>query len=360
MNPFHVEVYHTPKYINMKIQHTLFLAFFALVSISPKSSTAQVAGNILYNAETRYQHQNQEMIVRAASPQSNQVSFDINGIYNCVAKSYLAIFHMKQVGKDAAEADQLMGQRIADFLGRVELLGLKEKDVVSDMLSMVPVYDVQVSDGKRFSKTYTEIPAGFEIQKNLHVHFKDAKVLDQIITAAALSEIYDLVKVDYYVPDMDAIYDTLRTKAIEVLRKRVALYEKLGVPLDDESRYVSDRQGVFFPLDRYESYQSVANTSIDNINPKKRDEVVVDETRVNNKTLYYNKIPYKNYDFILHEAIIEPVVQFTYNLQVRFEIAPKKEAAPKEKIVEREVIKTEIKKEFFFITPQGEVKALPN
>jgi hypothetical protein len=45
---------------------------------------------------------------------------------------------------------------------------------------------------------------------------------------------------------------------------------------------------------------------------------------------------------------------------VRFEIAPKKEEAPKEKIVEREVIKTEIKKEFFFITPQGEVKALPN
>jgi hypothetical protein len=75
---------------------------------------------------------------------------------------------------------------------------VKEKDVFTDMLSFVPVYEIETTR-KLFSKTYQEVPAGFEIQKNIHIKFTDARILDQLVTAAAKEEIYDLVKVDFFV-----------------------------------------------------------------------------------------------------------------------------------------------------------------
>jgi len=44
-----------------------------------------------------------------------------------------------------------------------------------------------------FSKTYTEVPKGFEMQKNLHIKFNDENLLDDIMTFAANNEIYDFI-----------------------------------------------------------------------------------------------------------------------------------------------------------------------
>ncbi len=57
---------------------------------------------------------------------------------------------------------------------RVKAQGVKEKDVFTDMLSFVPVYEIETTR-KLFSKTYQEVPAGFEIQKNIHIRFTDAR-----------------------------------------------------------------------------------------------------------------------------------------------------------------------------------------
>ncbi|MBK8581165.1 MAG: hypothetical protein IPL86_04800 [Flavobacteriales bacterium] len=52
------------------------------------------------------------------------------------------------------------------------------------MLSFVPVYEIETTR-KFFGKTYQEVPAGFESQKNIHIKFTDARMLDQIVSAAA-------------------------------------------------------------------------------------------------------------------------------------------------------------------------------
>lgn len=333
----------------MKYFQAILLALIALIT---SSLSAQVAGNIIYNESARWQFQNQVEQLRANTPQQNEVTFEINAICNMKADSYLAIFHLTQVGSNAYEADSLMNARLNAFKSAVKRKGVPEEDVVIDMLSMVPVYHVEVTK-QLFSKTYTEIPAGFEIQKNIHVHFKDAAILDDIITQAALQEIYDLIKVDYYIKDVTAVYDTLRALATELLGDRVDQFEVIGIPLKDQWRYANDRQGVYFPLDRYTTYESVSNTSVEASQKKRRASETYVPAKRKNKTLFYNKVPYTNYDIVINPEIIEPAVQYVYNLQVNFLLEREKEEKPEPKIE----IQTQTK--FILVTPDGNLKELP-
>ncbi|MBK9515021.1 MAG: SIMPL domain-containing protein [Flavobacteriales bacterium] len=154
-------------------------------------------GNLMYETNSRIFFQQAEQPVKA-SIQGNMLVLEVNAMMNMKADSYLAIFHITQLGQSAEEADSLMNARIDGFTQRVKEHGVKEKDVFPDMLSFVPVYEIETTR-KLFSKTYQEVPAGFEIQKNIHVRFTDARILDRLVTAAAKEEIYDLVKVDFFV-----------------------------------------------------------------------------------------------------------------------------------------------------------------
>ena len=333
----------------MKISQFSVLLFLTFIGTS---GSAQMAGNIIYNESARWQFQNQVEQLRANTPQQNEVTFEINAICNMQADSYLAIFHLTQVGSNAYEADSLMNSRITSFKQAIQDKGVTGDDVVIDMLSMVPVYHVEVTQ-KLFSKTFTEIPAGFEIQKNIHVHFKDAAVLDDIITQAAMQEIYDLVKVDYYIKDVTAVYDELRKLATELLDDRVEQFEIIGIPLKNQWRYANDRQGVYFPLDRYTSYESISNTSVEASQKKRRAGETYVAHKRKNKTLFYNKVPYTNYDIVINPEIIEPAVQYVYNLQVRFLLEREKEEKPESQV--------EIKKEtkIILVAPDGSLKELP-
>ena len=64
-------------------------------------------------------------------------------------------------------------------------------------------------------------------------------------------------------------------------------------------------------------------------------------------TLFYNKVPYGNFDIILHADITEPPVQYTYNLTLQCQLP---EAFPKKDV--KEIIK------YIWITEKGEVKPL--
>ncbi|NNE55813.1 MAG: SIMPL domain-containing protein, partial [Flavobacteriales bacterium] len=290
------------------------LIIILLIFNSFAEANAQVAGNILYNHSNRWSHQQAAAMRTIATGSDTRVKFNIASMFNVKADSYLAIFHITQVGPTARMADSLMNERISALRKDVMAAGIPEDHFVLDMLSMVPLYEVNVAK-RLFSKTYTEIPVGFEIQKNIHIHFDKAAVLDKIITSAAINEIYDLVKVDYYVKDVEAIYDSLRFQATALIEKRMEQFARLGIELEGTWRMAGDQIGVFFPLDRYESYEAFAYTSVD----ASRNKSLISEMK-KPKTMYYNKIPYTNYDIIINPEIIEPAVQYTYSIEINFDV----------------------------------------
>lgn len=353
-------MYTKPHSLKLKIQELNSLLPFAVLLLFNGlflSSYAQISGNIMYNESTRWQHQNQMQLVRASMPSIPQITFEVNAMFNVEADSYVAIFHVTQMGETAVETDSLMANRVDNFKMRCLEAGINEEDFRIDMLSMVPAFEVEMTQ-KLFSRTYTEIPVGFELQKNIHIRFKDTAILDKVMTAAAVNEIYDLIKVDYFVKNHEAVYDSLRSLAVQLIHDRVAQYEKLGVPVEEQWRMASDRIGVFYPLDRYTAYRSVGSSSFDAIQKRKRDEVQAASNK-HSSTVFYNKLPYTNYDIIVNPEILEPAVQYTYNLQVRFDIEKPPKEEKKEPVAEKKPeIQTVIETRYVMITEEGDFKEL--
>jgi uncharacterized protein YggE len=297
-------------------------------------------GNLMYESNSRIFFQQAEQPVKATI-QGNMLVLEVNAMMNMKADSYLAIFHVTQLGQSAEEADSLMNERIDGVLSRVKEHGIKEKDVFTDMLSFIPVYELETTR-KLFSKTYQEVPAGFEIQKNIHIKFTDARTLDKLVTAAAKEEIYDLVKVDFFVAQQSACYDTLRMFATRLLQQKLANLEKLGLKVAESHRLAAEKNGAYFPLDRYTTYQSRTQSSL---NSRRKGQLVNDVRKSN--THFYNKVPYGQFDIVLHAEITEPPVQYTYNITIQCQLP---EAFPKKDV--KEIIK------YIWITEKGDVKEL--
>ncbi|MBL8010042.1 MAG: SIMPL domain-containing protein [Flavobacteriales bacterium] len=302
----------------------------------------QAMGNLMYESNSRIFFQQAEQPVKA-TVQGNMLVLEVNAMMNATADSYLAIFHVTQLGQTAEEADSLMNTRVNGVMRRVKQVGVKESDVFTDMLSFVPVYELETTR-KLFSRTYQEVPAGFEIQKNIHIRFTDARVLDKLVTAAAKEEIYDLVKVDFFVEKQGACYDTLRMFATRLLQQKLDNFDKLGLKIKESHRTGAEKNGAYFPLDRYTTYQTRTQSSL---NSRRKGQLVNDIRRP--QTLFYNKVPYGNFDIVLHAEITEPPLQYTYNLTLTCQL-PEAFADNKKEV--KEIIK------HVWINDKGDAKVI--
>jgi uncharacterized protein YggE len=286
-------------------------------------------------------------IPTAAKPTANAVLYNdytvllnTRVLMNVRADSYTAIFHLTQVGETAADADKFINERIDGLKAALKGLGVASEDIETDIISLVPIFEYEL-EKKIFSKKYNEVPKGFELKKNIHVRYTKSTMLDKIVTAAAQHEIYDLVKVDYFIKNMEAVYDQMRAAAMLNHKKKVEQQKQLGIDLTETHRVASDASTVTFPLECYDVYQAFSAVSLDKGKLGKPAEKPT--------SYYYNAITPKGYDVVINSEIVEPVVQFTYDLKVKFLVQP-----PVKEVKQPEVIK-----KFFIIGENGSITELP-
>lgn len=295
----------------------------------------QTQSNATFNAQYR-------ALPRAATIlDGNRVEISVNALLNQKADSYTAIFNVVQMGKTAEETNNLLNARLDALLASLKSLGIPDTEIYVDMVNFVPKYEYDWSKKLFSPKTYTETPKGFELQKNIHVRYTTPALLDRIVTAAARQEIYDIVKVDYNVKEPQARYGQLREAAFQYLNQIKKQYLALGIRLDSAYTITAENAWVAYPINRYESYQAYASQRLDdgeNGKVYKADKAT---------SRFYNAVPSNDYDIVINPELLEPAVQFSYNLLVRFTL-------PERKLVE----KTVVKKEFVLVTPTGEVKTL--
>lgn len=307
---------------------------------------SQAVGNSMYGNDNRYNYQNAEEltwqnsfnVTREVMIDENSMTFEVNGLFNRKADAYLAIFNMTQVGENASVANDLLNTRYQNFVAEVASAGVKAEDIFLDMVSQVPIYELEVTK-KFFSKTYNEVPKGFELQKNIHVKFNKGEVLDKILTAAAKHEIYDLIKVDYFVENTSAVYETLRDSVIAYAKRKTNDYKQLSVNLDTVYRVLTEQTSVTFPIDRYSKYQPASSSSIESVGKKSglteiRKPVV----------MFYNKLSYHNFDVVINPVVIEPMVQYTCKIKMRFSL--------------KKPVETKVQNHYKVITPTGDVKTI--
>ncbi len=291
---------------------------------------AQASGNINYQTQLRFPEQN----INIGTPSTADIYISVKGLANVKADSYVAIFSTTQVGKTTEEVNELIDKRIDDALKLIKQKPNVETFV--DMISFVPVYELE-SEKKVFSKrNYNEVPKGFELKKNIHIEYKNQDDLNDFIGILANQEIYDLVRVDYFSTQTESIKKQLMTKAKTILKEKQKNYEELvGGSFAQIDKNVSDGYRVVLPVEMYKSYQSYSSSSL---NLRKGANVNIADKST---TLYYQPIIDKEFDFVINPTILEPVIQVMYEVKL---------------VIKREKKKEEKTKEYIFITPNGDLK----
>lgn len=319
--------------------YCLWITGWLLLLCSPYVSVAQ--GNYNQSLSKTKVYGNKTATANARLVGDKVMIFEANALYNAKASSYIAIFNMTQLGKTAQDASQLMSNRFGNFVKGLSAIGITPGQLFLDMVSMSPIFEYE-EEKKLFSKTFTEVPKSVELKKNIHVHYKNAKLLDRIVEIATQNEIYDLIKIDYFVEKTETIYDQLRERSVAYLNKKLASFRKLGIKLDTNYRVIAENSSVSSPIENYASYFVLSSTPH---HISKRNKANVRQLR-KPSTRFYNQIPYKKFDIIINPVVTEPVVQYSYNLKIKYLIRE----SPKDK--------KKVVKKYYLVTPDGTVKTL--
>ena len=166
---------------------TLCILFLGLL-LSSRPATAQIAGNDRYNPPApvagNYQYQektkanyqydnynynyqqdyrnvNRNTASTASILSNTDITVNVSGLMNVAADNYVAVFNIIQVGATTEQTDELMNDRISRLKQELKKIGVDTTEIKTDMLSFVPKYEFQ-PEAKLFSKTYNEVPSGFE------------------------------------------------------------------------------------------------------------------------------------------------------------------------------------------------------
>ncbi len=310
---------------------------FGILAITAFS---QAAGNYMqYNNFDPSQSARYQSVSKSARlVAENVMEIKVNALHNKKASSYVAVFNLIQLGRTTEEANTLLNNRLSAFMAGVKALGIPESDVHVDMVNFLPKYEIDASKKLFSKKTYTEVPKGFELQKNVHIRYTSPALLDKVVTAAAAQEIYDLVKVDYFDNNPTDTYEDLRKRSFDYLEKVRKDFREAGISLDSAYVIAAENTWVAFPGNRYESYQAYSTQSFDPI--EKGATVSTADKPVSR---FYNAVPSNDYDIIINPEVLEPVIQYSYNLVVRFTFEPPAKSRTKT---------------YYIVTPSGEVQPL--
>ncbi|WP_299366824.1 SIMPL domain-containing protein [Winogradskyella sp.] len=325
----------------------LLIVCYNLITAQHKGNYNQITReisrqNILSSGNaTIYNPAVQQHINKVLQP-SNVLTIDVKALQNVSASTYTAMFNLSQIGPTAEATNTLMKERIDNIKKRLVLLGITEKDIAIDVISFIPVYEVEVTK-KLFSKTYTEVPKGFELQQNIHIQFTKTNQFESILEACAKSEVYNLVKVDYYIENIQEVYKNLQDELLKLIEDKKAYYSVLGFDLSEYDVKIADDKYCYFPKDFYQSYQAYNSVSFEAL---KKDKGVTSAKK--QTSYYYQPLTYERYDIVIDPSILEPVVQIGMNIKLVFTPKPKEQKP-------QPITKTEVDHKYYVISPNGTI-----
>lgn len=270
---------------------------------------AQESGNRNYNSQRRKPTINSGVIVGTSN--GKEVYYVESSVaINVKADAYVAVFGLSQEAATAAESNDKINRLTAAFGRDLESLAIKKTDVFVDFITQNKVYDYTTA-----GNVTTEKFTGFETKKNIAVRYNDRENLERIIAAATKNSIFDLIKVDYVVNDIKAINARLFEEAVKIVKQKEAAYaNSFGIKMLP-SNVANEKYDAFFPGELYAVYQAYesGNTYGDYENRR-----VIQQRKT--KTFYYEPLDPSDFDSVINQIGIEPMVQFTLYLKVQYDL----------------------------------------
>lgn len=302
---------------------SLVLAFCTI----PHACLAQFGGNASYSQSSnsdraaQNEHDKRQIGPNEMPPNGTCLFIEASVLMNVKADEYVAVFGVMQEGATVAECNQKMDATVKEFVAQVKKLGIGGDAVFVDFVAQNKIYGYTLS-----GDVAKEQLTGFELKKNVIVRFQDKALLDRLLVLAAQSKIYDLVKVDYVVKDTPGIQSKALEAATQVVKRKAAQYEKLlGITLLPPAQVYAEKPSIYYPSEMYNSYTASESENINTGYDKQK--YTVQQAR-KSRTFYYDALNANGFDAVINPVVVEPVVQFTEYLKVKYEIAqPKAQAA---------------------------------
>jgi uncharacterized protein YggE len=281
---------------------------------------AQASGNIGYsqsggNARAEQNERNKRVVTKEDAPPSATGMFvEASVLMNVKADEHVAVFGLAEECVNVAECNQKMDATVSRFSGDLKRLGIASDAIFVDFAAQNKIYGFQLEGNLAKEKL-----VGFELKKNISVHYQDKLLLDKLLVTAAQSKIFDLIKVDYIVRDTGAIHNRLAEEAARIIKQKMARHEKLlGIKLQPPAQIFAERYSAYFPTEMYDSYtayesEDVSRRSYD------EDKYIVQRAR-KSRTFFFNALNADGFDVVVAPIVIEPVVQFTLYLRVKYEV----------------------------------------
>ncbi|HEX3253995.1 MAG TPA: SIMPL domain-containing protein [Pyrinomonadaceae bacterium] len=286
----------------------LVLSLFAVVPAS-----GQESGNRIYGNNGYYQQQNRHLQIGTGSlGPSDSYAIEANVLINLKPDAYVAVFGVNDEGANSATSNQKVNAKVADLIERIKPLGIEANDVFVDFITQSRVYDFTVNGNQA-----TENFSGFETKKTVAVRYKNRALFEKIVSAAADSQIFDLIKVDYVVSDFESVRARLFEAAVKVIKSKEQKYvNSLGVSLGAIGLSV-EKYDVSYPAEAYQRYQAFETGDAYVYNNKGTSSRV---TQRKSFTFFYDPFEASNFDAVLDRLGLEPAVQFSIYLRMQYQV----------------------------------------
>lgn len=234
-------------------------------------------------------------------------------LVNSAPDEFVAVFGVAREAPTAAESNNKVNAQLDQFLRAIAKLGVARSDTFVDLITQNRVYSFVPAADNIIQEKLT----GFETKKTIAVRYKDRTLLEKLLTEAAAVSIFDLIKVDYVIHDMVKIRSRLFEEASRIIKQKEENYTRtLGLKLRRDAIF-QEKYDTHYPAELYETYRAFESGSVDtNYDSRMR---VVRERK--SSTSYLEPLDGSAFDSVLSPIGIEPVVQSTLYLKIRYGLA---------------------------------------
>jgi uncharacterized protein YggE len=297
----------------------LFLSIFAVCLVVGQGvCRGQFGGNVSYaqpggKARADQNERAKRVLTENDLPPNNTSMFvEASVLLNVKADGYVAVFAIVQEAETVDECNKAMDATVKAFSDGLKALGAGGDDLFVDFVAQNRVYGYQVTGVVAREKL-----VGFELKKNVSIRFTDKAILDRIVATAARSKVFGLIKVDYLVKDTKRVQERLMAEAARVVKQKTGRYATLlGIKLKAPGQVYAERPAAYYPTQMYDSYTAFESNEVSASN---RERLTTQAAR-KSRTFFYNGLDSSGFDEVIDPVIVEPVVQFTLYLKVRYDI----------------------------------------
>jgi len=235
-------------------------------------------------------------------------------LLNAAPDEFIAVFGVAQEAPTAAESNQKVNTQIEQLLSAADKLGINRTSTFVDFITQNRIYDFVPSA----NNTIRETLSGFQTKKTVALRYKDRAITEKLLAAAAQASIFDLIKIDYAINDMGKIHNRLFEEAVRIVKQKEETYARsLGLAIRRHS-IIQETYNTYYPAELYQSYTAYESGTVDpNYESNTR---VVRERK--SSTSFLESLDRSAFDAVVNPVDIEPMVQCTLYLKMKYTVAP--------------------------------------